>query len=266
VTRHPRAQRQSTTAAFITALAALGLVLASCHPLINPYDPASAYYSGETEIYDESDYELPPISAWWSYAEHGPDQWIRFEIPDDGSYVESRATFEICVEFEEPVKPELADLCYVYVFYNHLGVSGDTDNPPYFQYLPDLYGPWFIPVGSSYFIQLPSGILPENNGTRALLQFYGPTGRLIDQRYFSWLHGDVNGDGEVPPLPSDDEDLVASLYGAVVNPAFPQTVRADVVPDGIIETADIDRFSDAFDPLRGNGISGVQVPDPSYYF
>ena len=247
----------------LTVLAATILLLVSCHPLVNPNDPASPFYASEPEDPGTTAAvtTLPQVVGWWAYAEHGSGQWLRLSIPTDRSYIESRSDFEICIEFSGPIDSELVGACYAKLYYNFVGTAEVRDNPPYFTFVDWIDTPWFPENTYTHYLHLAGSVLPENNGTRALLQLYGPNGEFIDERYFAWLDGDVNSDGQVPYPPSDDEDLVSSLISATVSSANPVTIRADVEPDGFVTQGDLDRYG--FDSLRGNDILTVQEPDPS---
>jgi hypothetical protein len=242
-----RTQRAALLAAVVAA------ALISCHPLINPNDPASAFYQGDPDRPPEP-MVLPEVVDWWVYSEHGIGRFIGQRIPEDGSLVETRQSFVVLVELAEPIDWELASYCSMYVYYNEVGSPDDQTNPPYTDFMTNMFTTSIFPYGGDRYIHYPSGFA-DPWGTRGLMRLIGPSGEVVSERRFSWLWGDIDADETVS---ATDEATVDSLRYAGVNASDPLTVRSDVETNGFIDDSDVATMGG----LVGASLALVEWPDP----
>ncbi|MFW5737698.1 MAG: hypothetical protein ACOCYX_02190 [Spirochaetota bacterium] len=91
-------------------------------------------------------------------------------------------------------------------------------------------------------------------------------GRTAGAINFSFLEGDVDGNGRVgtdPETGTDDQTLIIGLSGMLASPDEPLTIRADYDSDGLVEGGPPVSPQDAgaVGSRYGNNLEGLDFPD-----
>ncbi len=242
----------------IVALIALGLTMAGCHQLTNPVDPDSTTFTGERTTKDPEELPrvIPEIVRWRIVSENTAGQMIGFDIPADGSFIEPRAPvsaphFFIDASFADtPSESDFEDGLFVWAFATTSGT-------------------FVAPVGFDSFdattntIRLRIDIDPALQVARVRIKFVDRNSRVAGDVTFSFLAGDVNGDGEV----NNAGDLgppsgVEAYDGMFADEGVPATVRADMDASGVVEGAALgDPDYDAALSFVGSTLAGIDFPE-----
>ncbi|MFW6292860.1 MAG: hypothetical protein ACOC7V_11115 [Spirochaetota bacterium] len=239
--------------AFSALVVVLGLTVAGCHPLINPVDPNSTTFTGERTSKEPGELPrvLPEIIRWRIASENNAGQRIGLDIADDGGFIEPRSPantpqFFILATFEEsPSEGDFEGGLYVWAFAD----SGAT---------------------TTSFVTF-DGFDPTTNSLRLRVDTAPPAGRarikIVDRNArvagdvkFSFLAGDVNGDGVVDD--ASDPYAVDTYDGEFADESVPASVRADVNASGVVEgTASGGADYTAAAGFDGNTLTGIAFPE-----
>jgi len=236
----------------IVALIALSLIAAGCHPLTNPVDPNSTTFTGERTSKDPQDLPrvLPEIVRWRIVSESTAGQMIGFDVPADGSLIEPRAPvnapqfFVVAYFAETPTEGAFEGGLYVWAFADSSGTNVAQVNFDIFD-------------ATTNSLRLRVDTAPQV--ARVRIKFVDRNSRVAGDAEFSFLAGDVNGDGVVDAI---DPSAVAVYDGQLADESVPATVRADVNASGVVEGAGIgDPDYDAVTSLAGSSLTGIDFPE-----
>lgn len=220
------------TARRVAMVATLGVVAAglliACHPLVNPVDPGSPGYTGVPSGTDGGDSPpapaalLPSAVKWELVTNHAPGRMLPLEIPDDESFIEPResAWFDLWITLSDSFDWEQTENAILWIAVTYEG--GDI----YY----DVTGIWDV-IPERRRLVIFFDFIP--NQTRTRLRLVDRNGIIIGERVVGRLIGDVDGDGIVNVVA--DGSYVAALEGFAVSADSPDTIRADLDLNGIIE-------------------------------
>ena len=237
----------------LAGLAALAL-LPGCHQLTNPVDPNSTTFTGETTLRDpeEPSSVLPEIVRWRILTEHSPGQTIGFDLPDDSSHV-------------EPRRPPMSPLFYVIATFAERVNDGDFRDGIYLWGSTSSAGTQISQIAFDRYDPATNSLRMRIDSTpdiaRARIKLVDRNGRIAGAVNFSFLAGDVNGDGVVN---EDDLIIVQDLDNQIADGNAPATVRADIDASGVVEgggAGDPDYDFVALGGFNENTLSGLSFPD-----
>ena len=213
--------------------AALGFaaaaLLIACHPLVNPVDPRATNYTGVPTGSDGDapgdtpDPILPLAVKWELVTDHVPGRMLPLEITADESFIEPRDAgwFELWITLSDSFEWEQTDGAVLWV-----AMTGGGDTYYDAAGLSDV-----IPEQRRLVVSF--GSIP--NQTRTRLRLVDRNGTVIGERLVGRLIGDVDGNGTVEEA-TDHDVAMAALEGFAVSTDNPNTIRADLDLNGIIET------------------------------
>ena len=212
----------------ITALGLAAAFLIACHPLVNPVDPRSTTYTGiptgsdGDDPRDTPDPLLPATAKWELVTDHMPGRMLPLEITDDESFIEPRDAgwYELWITLSDSFEWEQTDGAILWIAVNDGGstyysAAGLSD---------------VIPEQRRLVVSF--GDIP--NQTRIRLRLVDWNGTVIGERVVGRLIGDVDGNGMVD-VAVDHGVAIVTLNGFAVSTDNPNTIRADLDLDGVIE-------------------------------
>jgi len=221
----------------VAVAAALALVavtaLIACHPLVNPVDPRATNYTGIPTSGDPDaapDPVLPPIARWELVAPHDPGRMLPLEITDDELFVEPRlsAEFELWITLSDSFDWEQAEGTILWISVGFLGGDSVYVASPLTDVTPE-----------QRRLGVYLGVIPDQ--TRIRLRLVDRNGTIIGERTVGRLVGDVDATGTIDTL--TDRAMITDLEGFAVSTDNPNTIRADLDLDGIIEGSGGDDWS-----------------------
>jgi len=209
----------------IAILIALGLVVTGCHPLVNPVDPSSTTFTGQRTSKDPQELPrvLPEIVRWRIVSENSAGQFIGFDIPAEGSFIEPRSPvnapqFFIVATFgDAPSEDDFEGGLYVWAFSDSSSTNIGQVNFDGFD-------------ATTNSLRLRVDTAPQ--AARVRIKIVDRNGHDAGDVRFSFLAGDVNQSGEVD---ANDPSAVAAYDGQFADENVPATVRADVNASGVVE-------------------------------
>ena len=208
-------------------------VLIACHPLVNPVDPRATNYTGIPTSGDADaapDPLLPPTAKWELVAPHDPGRMLPLEITDDDSFIEPRDSFdfEIWITLSDSFEWEQAEGAILWIAVAFFGGDSFYVASPLTDVTPE-----------QRRLGVYLGVIPDQ--TRIRLRLVDRNGTIIGERIVGRLIGDVDGTGTIDT--ATDRAKITSLEGFAVSTDNPDTIRADLDLDGIIEGSGGDDWS-----------------------
>ena len=208
----------------ITAFGLAAALLIACHPLVNPVDPRSTTYTGVPtgSDGDAPDPLLPATAKWELVTDHMPGRMLPLEITADESFIEPRDAgwYELWITLSDSFESEQTDGAIVWI-----AMTGGG-------------GTYYDAVGLSEVIPEQRRLVVSFGGipnqTRTRLRLVDWNGTIIGERVLGRLIGDVDGNGVVEEA-TDHDVAIDALEGFAVSTDNPDTIRADLDLNGVIE-------------------------------